>query len=57
MKIIDFRVRPYHGGFRTSWLYNEPYLTSFAGKFNQKTAAGIRSIDECLAETEAAGVN
>lgn len=57
MKIIDFRVRPYHGGFRTSWLYNEPYLTSFAGKFNQKTAAGIRSIDECLAEMEAAGVN
>lgn len=57
MKIIDFRVRPYYGGFKTSWLYNEPYLTGFCGRFNQPTAAGIRSIEECIKEMDDAGVS
>lgn len=57
MKIIDFRVRPYYGGFKTSWLYNEPYLTGFTGRFNQTTAAGIRSVEECIAEMDEAGVD
>lgn len=57
MKIIDFRVRPYYGGFKTSWLYNEPYLTGFTKRFNMTTAAGIRSIEECITEMDDAEVS
>lgn len=55
-KVIDCRVRPYYGGWATSWLYYDPLMASMASHFNLSTAAGVKSMEGILDEMEQAGV-